>query len=120
MRKPDCIPAGFEIYQILAELRGRSCVPPGIAGRLHRVLDDMRFEKAPCGDIRAVEELSLLLHRQRLGLLGEAEYGSHILGMAERWLAKPMPVKSLACEQTRSHPWLARTRLQHRSEPDRA
>jgi len=110
MRDAERNPAGFEVYEILAELRGRGCVPPGIAGRLHRVLDEMRFDKAPQADVLAVEELSLLLHRERLGLLSGAEFGARIGGMADRWLARPIPARSPAGAELRNHPWLARTR----------
>lgn len=110
MAEDERLPAEFEIYQILAELRGCGCVPPGVAGRLYRVLDAMRFEKGPAHEIAMLEELSLALHRERLGLDGADQFAAKINRIADAWLTTRIPAGAGGRTPLRDHPWLARTK----------
>jgi len=110
MLEEERLPAEFEVYQILADLRGCACVPPGVAGRLYRVLDNMRFERGPAEEIAMLEDLSLALHRERLGLDGAAQFAARVNLIADAWLSTQIPEFTIGEAPLQDHPWLARTK----------
>lgn len=110
MLEDERVPAEFEVYRILADLRGCACVPPGVAGRIYRVLDHLRFEKGPAHEIAMLEDLSLALHRERLGLDGPVQFASHVNRIADAWLTTRIPEGPGGDAPLWDHPWLARTK----------
>ncbi len=102
------MPAEYEVYQILAELRGCGCVPPGITGRVFRVLDDMRFARRPRAEVEMVERLSLILHRERIGLDDGAQMAASIDRLADEWLSTRIPDSAEDEGEAPGHAWLAR------------
>ena len=110
MPEDERLPAEFEVYQILADLRGCACAPPGVAGRIYRVLDDMRFERGSAEEIAMLEDLSLALHRERLGLDGPAQFAANVNRIADAWLSTQIPDCPAGEAPLQDHPWLARTK----------
>lgn len=108
MAETTRIPHEIEVYQILDDLRGCFCLPPGIVGRVHRVLDAMKSEKWSRDQISKLEQLSILLHRIRTGLDSRANARSTLDQIVSDWLTVGIPNLSMDEQCKLDHAWLSR------------
>ncbi len=57
-----------------------------------------------------LEDLSLALHRERLGLDGPAHFAANVNRISDAWLSTQIPECAAGDAPLRNHPWLARTK----------